>query len=65
MKKENGSFDLDDGEFRFEQVFPDTEDEDGETTWWSATYDPSTDTFIIGEWKDDNEDVTGKHTLSP
>jgi hypothetical protein len=56
----NGSFDLDDGEFRFEQVFlPSEEDPDGETTSWSALYDPKKDRLIKGEWRDEAGELTG------
>eukprot|EP01046_Picozoa_sp_COSAG06_P006074 COSAG06_NODE_281_length_18447_cov_14.060116_5_plen_1627_part_00 len=56
----NGSFDLDDGEFRFEQVFlPSEEYPDGETTSWSALYDPKKDRLIKGEWRDENDKLTG------
>ena len=37
-------------------------EDDGETTHWSATYEPSTDTFVSGEWKDESGDVTGTFT---
>lgn len=72
---ENGTFDLDEGEIYLEQVFPPgvrgmfgglfgggADEEDGETTSWSATYDPSTDSFVEGEWKDEEGDVTGTFT---
>ena len=59
---DNGKIDLDTGAFSLEQIWPpdpDDSDDEGETIYWSADYDFDKDRLVNGEWRDEDQNLTG------